>query len=69
MNKSQVIIRKSHSKDAAICSDIAIRSKASWGYSAELIDKWHDELIVTPGMLEAHIAFIAEYDNNTISRI
>ena len=61
----QVVIRQAQSNDSTVLSDIAIRSKASWGYPPQWIHIWKNELIVTAQMLTENITFVAE-SNNTI---
>ena len=52
-------IRKATSTDAPALSALALRSKAHWGYSAELLSLWSEELEISadfihqnPGCLE-----------------
>ena len=45
-------IRPATAQDARALSDLALRSKAHWGYDSEFLELCHDDLAVT----EAHIA-------------
>jgi hypothetical protein len=47
-----VIIREAVSGDAVYLTDLAIRSKAHWGYSTELMEACVDELSVSPAYIE-----------------
>lgn len=38
--------------DAKELTEIALKSKAFWGYSNELIESWREDLTVTPKMFE-----------------
>lgn len=46
-------IRDAVSHDAGLMSEIAVRSKAHWGYSAEFMADCRDELAVLPGDIES----------------
>ena len=47
-----VIIREAISDDATFLSNLAIRSKAHWGYSTEFMEACVDELSVSPAYIE-----------------
>ncbi len=53
-------LRKAKPEDAPLLTEIALRSKAYWGYAPELIDLWHPELEVTSEMIENTISFVVE---------
>lgn len=53
-------IRQAYAEEAEKLTELALISKAHWGYPAEWIQKWHDELAVTKEMIENSIAFVAE---------
>ncbi len=38
--------------DAKLLTEIALKSKAIWGYSDELIESWREDLTVTPKMFK-----------------
>ncbi len=57
------LIRRAKPEEAKVLTEIALRSKAYWGYSAELIQLWTPELEVTPEMIENGISFVAELDS------
>jgi len=38
--------------DAKLLTEIAIQSKAFWGYSEELIESWREDLTITPKMFD-----------------
>lgn len=46
------MIVKAHVSDANILTEIAVKSKAFWGYSNELIESWREDLTITPQMFE-----------------
>ena len=46
------MLRPAVAGDAGALSDLAVRSKAHWGYSPDFIDACRDELTYTPGQIE-----------------
>ncbi|WP_159946657.1 GNAT family N-acetyltransferase [Polaribacter septentrionalilitoris] len=46
------MIVKATVSDAKQLTEIAIQSKAFWGYSNELIESWREDLTVTPKMFQ-----------------
>ncbi|MEM8497583.1 MAG: GNAT family N-acetyltransferase [Pseudomonadota bacterium] len=46
--KEPLIIRRAKMTEADVISELAIRSKAHWGYSAEFMTACREELTVTP---------------------
>ncbi|MBB71146.1 MAG: GNAT family N-acetyltransferase [Legionellales bacterium] len=53
-------IRQAIPEDAEALTKLAKRSKAHWGYSADLIKAWEPDLTITPEFLVDAIAFVAE---------
>ena len=43
--------------DAKKLTEIALQSKAHWGYSAAQIESWKEELTITPKMFEDRIIY------------
>ncbi len=53
------MIVKASKEDAEELTEIALASKAYWGYSQEQIESWREDLTVTPEMVERNeIKFI-----------
>ena len=46
------MIIKAAPYDAEKLTEIALKSKAFWGYSDEQIESWREDLTVTPKMFE-----------------
>lgn len=46
------MILSAKNSDANILTDIALKSKAFWGYSDEQIESWREDLTITPKMFE-----------------
>ncbi|MCF2875466.1 MULTISPECIES: GNAT family N-acetyltransferase [unclassified Tenacibaculum] len=51
------MIEKANIKDAKLLTNIALISKAYWGYNEELINSWKDDLTVTPKMIEEMMVY------------
>lgn len=47
-----IMIRNAKPDEAAALSDLAMRSKAYWGYSVEFMEACREELSVSPGNIE-----------------
>jgi GNAT superfamily N-acetyltransferase len=53
-------IRRACGRDAAALTDLALRSKAVWGYDAAFIDACRDELRLSPDEVERHPTYLLE---------
>lgn len=51
------MIQKATIKDTNLLTNIALLSKAHWGYSDELIESWRSDLTVTPKMIKSLFAY------------
>lgn len=60
---ARIIIRKAKPQDAEKMTQIAMRSKAHWGYSDELLSLWKEDLKVTPEFLKSAIGYVVECDD------
>ncbi|NVK52430.1 MAG: GNAT family N-acetyltransferase [Flavobacteriaceae bacterium] len=60
------MIVEAQSFDAERLTEIALKSKAFWGYSNELIDGWRDDLTVTPEMFQTCTIFKFHITNSTV---
>ena len=61
-----VNIRPARPDEAAEVSDLAIRSKGHWGYSAAFLDACRDELTVRPEQCDGVHLFVAEHSGNVV---
>lgn len=52
--------RPARPDEAAQLSDIAFASKAHWGYSAEVMDGWREDLAITPEEIARCPTFVCE---------
>ncbi len=61
-----MVIRHAFPWDAEWLSALARRAKGSWGYPAEWLDAWADELTLTEDYISTHRVFIAEKDGQAV---
>jgi len=58
-NNPPAVIRRARPNEAAALSDLALRSKAHWGYDDAFMDACRAELSVSPEDIERHIVVVA----------
>lgn len=56
------IVRRAQRAEAAGLSELALRSKAHWGYDADFLEACRDVLTVSPADIDAGAVFVAELD-------
>jgi GNAT superfamily N-acetyltransferase len=61
-----VTIRPATPEDAPALTQLALRSKAAWGYDAAFMAACRDELAVTPSDVLACPTFVAEHDGAVV---
>lgn len=59
MSDATWIIRRARTEEAAALTDLALRSKAHWGYSAAFMAAVRAELTVDPAEVGRHPTFVA----------
>jgi len=52
-------IRPASEQEAPVLSDLAMRAKSHWGYSAEALEQWRPELAVSPANVRERPTFVA----------
>lgn len=62
----RVEIRRATSTDSERATELAARAKAHWGYSAEWMSTWRDDLVITPAAIESHRTFVACVDGAVV---
>jgi GNAT superfamily N-acetyltransferase len=55
-------IRSAESGEAAALSALALESKAHWGYAADILARWQDELTISAGDVLLNHVYVAEID-------
>jgi GNAT superfamily N-acetyltransferase len=53
-------IRAARPEDAAILTDLTLRSKAHWGYDAQFMDDVRSEMVVRPEQIERDWIYVLE---------
>ncbi|MDT0595713.1 GNAT family N-acetyltransferase [Glaciecola petra] len=48
-------------------SDLSFRAKAHWGYSAELMESWRNDLTIGPEYFETHQVFTSYIDKQLVA--
>jgi len=62
VSAAEVVLRAARADDAEALTRLARDAKAHWGYPAELLELWRDELTVTPETIAARTVLVAERD-------
>ncbi len=60
------MIVPTHFSDAFILTEIALKSKAFWGYSDAQIESWKDDLTITDEYLKKTTSFVYKVDNRIV---
>src|SRR5205814_4167986 len=58
-DRPEVPIREAVESEAELLSALAMRAKAHWGYSDEVLEGWRAELAVSPQRIRARPTFVA----------
>ncbi|MFT3800935.1 MAG: GNAT family N-acetyltransferase [Burkholderiaceae bacterium] len=66
MTEAVALIRRARPGEADALTALCRRAKAHWGYSADQIARWRDELTVHADVLATHPAWVAERDGRAI---
>ena len=59
MNTAAITVRRARLEEAGPLTELVLRSKASWGYSAEFMARCREELRITPAKLTALAVWVA----------
>ena len=62
-----VVIRRGDAAEGARLKELAIASKAHWGYDLERVREWADQGDFTPAALQKLALFVAEIDGRAIA--
>jgi predicted N-acetyltransferase YhbS len=62
----RIEIRRATSSDSARATELARIAKAHWGYPAEWLDSWRDELSITEREIERHATFVASIGDEVV---
>jgi len=59
-------IRRAVTTDSERATELARAAKAHWGYPAEWLEVWRDDLVVTAEAIERHATFVASLDGEVV---
>jgi GNAT superfamily N-acetyltransferase len=63
------IIRIADEEEGPVLTDLAMRSKASWGYSDDFMEACREELTFTSERMEACTVWVAVFDDTIVGMI
>lgn len=66
MSDCTVTIVRARSAHAGRLSQIAHAAKSYWGYPAQWIELWHNQLTITPSFIEGNEVWAAEVDGSLL---
>ncbi len=61
-----IAIRRGRAADAPRLSEVAYAAKQHWGYPARWLEIWREQLTVSPGYVESHLLWVAEYGQRIV---
>jgi ribosomal protein S18 acetylase RimI-like enzyme len=59
-------IRRAVSSDSERATELARRAKAHWGYPAEWLEAWNEDLVVTAEGIQKHATFVASIGGDVV---
>src|SRR6266545_7843579 len=59
-------IRRAQPHEAEMLTAIAYAAKRHWGYAEEWIQRWRDDLTITPEFISTDEVFVAEIDGEIV---
>jgi ribosomal protein S18 acetylase RimI-like enzyme len=62
----KIEIRRATTDDSVRATELARTAKAHWGYPAEWLDAWQDDLTVTAEMIDRHTTFVASLEGEVV---
>lgn len=62
----KIEIRRATSTDSERATELARLAKAHWGYPAEWLEAWRDDLAISASDIERHRTFVAELDDRVV---
>ena len=61
-NGPAVVMERARAENAAWLSEVAHAAKSYWGYPAQWIELWHNQLTITPAYVHEHETWMAVVD-------
>ncbi|MEX0923399.1 MAG: GNAT family N-acetyltransferase [Rhodovibrionaceae bacterium] len=62
-------IRPARSEDCGLLTDLALRSKAVWGYDAAFMEACREELTIRPEMFDSDVVTVIEAEGTAAGKI
>jgi ribosomal protein S18 acetylase RimI-like enzyme len=62
----QIEIRRAVASDSERATEVARRAKAHWGYPAEWLALWRDDLVISAADIEKHATFVASIGSEVV---
>jgi predicted N-acetyltransferase YhbS len=62
----RIEIRRASSNDAERATELARSAKAHWGYPADWLELWADDLVISAAAIEKHPTFVASIDGEVV---
>ncbi|MEA5114938.1 MAG: GNAT family N-acetyltransferase [Geobacteraceae bacterium] len=63
---AELKIRHAKATDSTILTDISLRAKKYWNYPDEYMERWKDELTITPEYIENNTVFVGELEDKIV---
>jgi ribosomal protein S18 acetylase RimI-like enzyme len=62
----KIEIRRATSSDSPRATELARKAKAHWGYPAEWLASWRDDLSITADEIDKHPTFVASVEGEVV---
>jgi GNAT superfamily N-acetyltransferase len=62
----RIEVRRATPTDSERATEVAQAAKAHWGYPAEWLEAWRNDLTFTPDIIEKHPTFVASIDGEVV---
>jgi GNAT superfamily N-acetyltransferase len=63
---TELKIRHAKSPDCTTLTDVSFRAKKYWNYPDEYMERWKDELAITPAYIESNTVFVGELEDKIV---
>ncbi len=63
---TELKIRNAKATDSTTLTDVSFGAKMYWNYPDEYMERWKDELTVTPAYIESNTVFVGELEDKII---
>jgi GNAT superfamily N-acetyltransferase len=63
---TELKIRHAKATDSATLTELSFRAKRHWNYPDEYMERWKNELTITPAYLESNTVFVGEFEDRIV---